>query len=218
MILYSLERIDNINNNNKKETGNILNLTLPIPPSINNDYIKPRAIISRGKPMAMMYETQQAKNYKKNAIKHIKRKVKEQGFKRIDSKFTVVEWTFFFPRTNMDTNNYYKCLLDAITESKEIWEDDNISQNRDKRIYYDSKNPRVELTIYYIAHIGIFDNERELELFKRFNCNKCKKGNKIGQKGGCSIYRKALENRMQDEIDIDFKTGVKTCNTIKEVV
>ena len=172
----------------------------------------------RGKPMAMMYETKLAKDYKRKIIKSLKQEVKKQNFTYQDDKFAIVEYTFFFPRTNMDTNNYYKCFVDAITESGVIWKDDNISMMRDNRIYYDSKNPRVELTIYYIAHIGIFDNERELELFKRFNCNKCKKGNKIGQKGGCSIYRKALENRMQDEIDIDFKTGVKTCNTIKEVV
>ena len=87
MILYSLERIDNINNNNKKETDNILKLTIPIPPSINNDYIKPRAMMAKGKPMAMMYETKLAKDYKKEIVNLIKQEVKKQNFTYQDDRF-----------------------------------------------------------------------------------------------------------------------------------
>ena len=190
-----------------------------MPPSINNDYMKPRAIIRGGKPMAMMYEDAKAKTYKKAIIKQVRQAVKEQNFEYEEDKFTIVEYVFFFPRTNMDTNNYYKCLIDALTESKVIWKDDNVSLMKDGRIYYDGKNPRLELKIYRTDHIGIFDDKEEFEGFKNTYCKNCTKGSKIGQKGGCSIYKKALESRIQDEIDMDFddgfKSGEKKCLAIK---
>ena len=112
----------------------------------------------------------------------------------------------------MDTNNYYKCFIDAITNCTNlIWKDDNITLMRDNRIYYDSNNPRVEVDIYYSDHIGIFDNQEDLDNFINNNCSQCKKGNKIGQNGGCSIYKKAMESRIQDEIDMKSKI----CRSIK---
>ena len=195
--------------------SNTLKLTVPIPPSINNDYIKPRAIIKYGKPMAMMYETKLAKDYKKKIVKQLKEEALKQDFTYEEDKFTVVEYVFFFPRTNMDTNNYYKCLVDAITESKKIWKDDNISLMRDQRVYYDSKNPRVELKIYRTDYIGIFDNQSDLDSFVNTNCDNCTKGSKIGQKGGCSVYKKTVEGRIQDDLEINFDTGEKVCAKIK---
>lgn len=98
-----------------------------------------------------------------------------------------------------------------MTEVKEsIWIDDNTTLMRDKNIFYNSKNPRVEVEIYYIDKIGIFDNKEKLDEFVLNNCSQCRKGNKIGQKGGCSIYKKALENRIQEEIDMNtMKCSVK---------
>lgn len=187
-----------------------------MPPSINNDYIKPRGMLKYrgGKPyaMAMMYETSTAKKYKAKVVKQVRQAVKDQGFIYNEGKFAIVEYVFYFPRTNMDTNNYYKCLVDAITESGVVWKDDNVSLMRDSRIYYDSVNPRVEIKIYYTDWIGIFDDRNELETFKNTYCNNCTRGNKIGLKGGCSVYKKALESRIQDEIDRD---GIKKCLAMK---
>lgn len=166
-----------------------------------------------GKPMAMMYEMKGAKDYKRQIVKKIKEEIKSQGFEKQLDKFTVLEWTFYFPRSNMDTNNYYKCFVDAVTEAKEeIWLDDNVSMMRDMNIFYDSKTPRVEVDIYYIDKIGIFDNQEQLNMFIENNCSQCKKGNKIGQKGGCSIYKRALENRIQEEISM----GDLTCLVRKD--
>lgn len=195
---------------------NVLTLTVDMPPSINNDYMKPSAIMRNGKPMAMMYEDAKAKTYKAKIVKEVRKAVKEQGFEYIEDVFTVVEYRFFFPRTNMDTNNYYKCLVDALTESKVIWKDDNVSLMKDKRIYYDSVNPRLELKIYRTEHIGIFDDKDEFEMFKSDYCSNCTKGAKIGLKGGCSVYKKALENRIQDSVEMNFGNGgVKECLAIK---
>lgn len=179
--------------------SNSLKLTIPIPPSINNDYMKPRAIMTHGKPMAMLYESKVAKDFKKSIVDMVKKEIKLQNFKTQLDKYTRIEWTWYFARVNQDTNNYYKCMIDALTECDMlIWRDDNISANNDKRIYYDSSNPRVELNIYYEDWIGVFDN---IELYNQFvfdNCNQCKRG----LKGNCSIHSKALENKIQEEIDI----------------
>jgi len=192
-----------------------LHITAPIPPSINNDYMKPRPFITtiKGKPSAMvtMYEMAGAKKYKKEIEKLVKQQIILQDFKVDLDKFVIVEWTFYFPRTNMDTNNFYKCFIDAITNCTNlIWQDDNKSLMRDNRIYYDSVNPRVEVDIYYSEHMGIFDNQEDFDEFINSNCSECKKGNKIGQKGGCSIYKNAMESRIQDDLKIDFD-GEKTC-------
>lgn len=181
--------------------NNVLYLTSDIPPSINNDYMKPRAIMKYGKPMTIMYESKVAKDYKKSFKAYLKREILKQGFIRKE-KYTVIEWTFYFARVNQDTNNYYKCLVDSITESGEIWEDDNLSLMRDVDIFYDSKNPRVELKVYYLDKIGVFKNKEELGKFVELNCSKCIRGNKLGQKGGCSIYKRMIENRIQEDIDL----------------
>lgn len=179
--------------------------------------MKPRPFIAHGKPMVTMYESKEAKDFKKKAVKIIKSAIVEQDFKISEHHFIHVDLTFYSPRTNMDTNNYYKTFIDAITESELIWKDDNISMIKDKRIYYDSKNPRIEVEIYPSQFIGIFDSTESLERFVSLFCSKCKKGNKIGKKGGCSIYKNALESRIQDDILIDLENDKIECLSIKSV-
>lgn len=62
------------------------------------------------------------------------------------------------------------------------------------RIYYDNKNPRIELKIYPSEFIGIFNNKEEHDKFIS-KCIKCKR-----YKRNCSILKKALEGRIQEEI------------------
>lgn len=210
------------------ENKNTLNLTIPIPPSINNGYLKPRAFMQYNPktkkmiPMAQMYETKEAKDFKRHCITLLKREVERKNFKPNSTKsFFFIEWTWFFKTVKNDTNNRLKVPIDSISEfgdkyeNLRIWEDDNLSMNIDKRIYYDTNNPRVELELYEAPFIGIFDNQEDLDNFISTYCNNCKKGNKIGQKGGCSIYKKATQSRIQEEIDINFETGEKICNKIK---
>lgn len=155
--------------------------------------------------MAMSYKTKEAKKYQKDFIEYVKKEVKNQNYtlKPNKTQHFYVDTVFYFDRIDKDSNNYYKCMLDAITETQLIWEDDNVVCERVNRIYYDSKNPRVELTIYPVDYIGIFDNKEQLENFES-NCNKCKK-----YKRNCSILQKAKEGRIQEEIN-DFR-----CNKFK---
>ena len=100
-------------------------------------------------------------------------------------------------RKEKESNNYYKCMLDAITDTQLIWIDDNVVCERINRIYYDSKNPRIELHIYPVDYIGIFDNISQLENFES-NCIGCSR-----YKRNCSILQKAKDGRVQEEI-VDF--------------
>lgn len=186
--------------------NNILKLTSPIPASVNH-YLGTRAIIKNGKPMAMIYETSEAKKYKKEFGKYIEEQVKLQNWIMPDNKTQHIycDCVFYFDRTDKDCNNYFKLLLDAITESECVWIDDNIVCERVNRIYYDSKNPRIELTIYPVEYIGIFDSKNDLESFE----NKCKTCQRY--KRNCSILRQAKEGRIQEE------TQGNTCLKYKEV-
>jgi len=173
-----------------------------------NHYLKPRGFIiyKNGKPVSQitMYETAEAKKYKKEFVKYIKEQVKIQGFETKLNKFqnTIVESVFYFPRIDMDANNTWKLLLDSITESGVVWVDDNTTLENARRIFYNPKNPRLELTIYYADYIGIFNNQEHLDSFISNNCINCKRH----KKNNCSIIKSAKEGRIQEEI-IDFICG-----------
>lgn len=183
----------------------VLKLTITDFVSVNH-YLAYRAIVKNGKPMAMSYKTQEAKDFQKKFEKHIKEQVSIQGWITDLNPFQhyYVDTYFYFPRIDMDANNYYKCSFDTITDTKLIWTDDNVACERVQRVLYDSSNPRIELEIYPVDYIGIFDNKEQLDCFE----DKCKTCNRY--KRNCSILKKAKEGRIQEEI-CDLK-----CNKYKE--
>lgn len=182
-----------------KIISQILKLVSPIPVSVNH-YLKPRGfIIWKGKkPVAQvsMYETAEAKKYKKEFIKYVKEQVKLQGWDIIPNKTQhfYIDCVFYFDRIDKDCNNYFKLLLDSITETQLIWQDDNVTLERVNGIYYDNKNPHIDITIYPVDYVGIFPTVEQLECFKA-NCIQCKRF-----KNNCSIFNKAIEGRIQEEI------------------
>ena len=152
--------------------------------------------MKNGKPMAMSYKTPEAIRYQKNFTRYVIRQVKEQKWplKPNKTQHFYVDCIFYFPRVDQDCNNYFKCMLDAITDSKKIWDDDNVVCERVNGIFYDSKNPRVEMIISPVDYIGIFNNISQLDEFES-NCIGCNR-----YKRNCSILQKAKEGRIQDEI------------------
>lgn len=183
-----------------------LNLISPIPPSVNH-YIGYRTVMKNGKPMAMSYKTSEATKYQKNFSKYVISEVKNQGYmlKPNDKQHFYIDAVFYFDRIDKDPNNYWKCLLDSITDTKLIWIDDNVTCERVQRIYYDSQNPRIELKIYPVDYIGIFDNAVQLEQFES-RCIGCTRYTR-----NCSLLNRAKEGRIQKEIH----NGV--CDKYKEV-
>ncbi len=170
-----------------------------------NHYLKPRCFIiyKGGKPIPQvtMYETKEAKQYKKKFIRYVKEQVKLQKWEKSENKFQkyYIDCTFYFPRIDMDGNNYYKIMFDSITESESVWIDDVQACERNQGIFYDSSNPRIELKIHPVDFVGIFPTINQLQEFKG-NCITCSRY----RDGKCVILVKAKEGRIQEEIK-DFK-------------
>lgn len=174
---------------------NKLYLVSPIPPSVNH-YLAYRAIIKNGKPMAMSYKTPDAVAYQKAFTKYVAEECARQGWTHAPDprQHFYVDTVFYFPKTDLDCNNYFKCMLDAITDAGTVWVDDNTVCERVMAIYYDSANPRIEITISPVDYIGIFEDRAHLEEFQS-RCVGCTRYTR-----NCSILRKAIEGRIQEEI------------------
>lgn len=172
-----------------------LHLISPIPPSVNH-YLAYRAIIKNGKPMAMSYKTPEAVAYQKAFKEYVEGECAKQGWadEPDPKQHFYVDTVFYFPKTDLDCNNYFKCILDAITDAGTVWADDNTVCERVMAIYYDSANPRIEITIRPVDYIGIFANRAHLDEFQA-RCIGCKRYTR-----NCSILRKAIEGRIQEEI------------------
>lgn len=175
--------------------GQNLIFTSPIPPSVNH-YLAYHTIMKNGKPMAMSYKTKEAKDYQKKIIQLIQEEVEKQEWKKSDNKFQhyYMDVVFYFPRVDMDANNYFKCLADAITDSELVWIDDTQLCERVMGIYYDNKNPRMEIEIKPVKYIGIFPEKDTYEQFI-CKCGTCKR-----YKRNCSILNKAKEGRISEDI------------------
>jgi len=179
---------------------NVLKLVSPIPESVNS-YLKPKvnSFKVKGKTVysVKMFEITSVKTYKKMFSEYVKREVKKQcwGLKPNKTQHFYIDCIFYFEKTNRDPNNYFKVLLDAITDSQAIWLDDNVTLERVNAIYYDKEKPRIEMTIYPVDYIGIFPTETEMMEFE----TQCKDCNRYGN--NCSILRKAKEGRIQEEIN-----------------
>lgn len=161
-----------------------------------NHYLSYRTVMKNGKPMAMSYKTKEAKAFQKEFDEYIREQIKIQNWNLEvnPAQHFYVDAVFYFPRLDMDANNYFKVSLDTITDTGLIWADDNVVCERVQRIYYDAKNPRIELMIYPVDYIGIFDNSTQLNQFED-KCKNCKRYSR-----NCSIFNKAKEGRIQEEI------------------
>lgn len=186
--------------------GSILKLVSPIPPSVNH-YMSYRGVMKNKKPLAVPYKTGEAKKYQSEFAKYVKQEAKKQGWQISDNKYQhyYVDAIFYFPRIDMDCNNYWKCMFDAITDSKAVWLDDTQACERVQAIYYSSTDPRIEIEIHPVDYIGVFKNSSQLEEFES-NCIGCSRYER-----NCSLLKKAKEGRIQEEINSN------NCACFKEV-
>ena len=161
-----------------------------------NHYLAYRTVTKNGRAMAMSYKTAEAKKFQKDFIEYVKKQATEQGWITDPDPMQhyYVDAVFYFPRIDMDTNNYWKVVFDAITDSGVVWVDDNMACERVVKFLYDSENPRIEYTIYKTDFTGIFDSQEYLYEFEN-KCKSCKR-----YKRNCSLLRKAKEGRVQEEI------------------
>lgn len=169
----------------------------PFPPSVNH-YLGYRAICKGKKGIVMPYTTAEAKKFKKEFIKYAKEQVKKQNWDKEQTrdKHYYMDCIFYFPRKDKDEQNYMKVLSDCLNEIAYI--DDKNILTRTHKVYYDTNDPRIELTIKPVEYVGIFPNQQQLHKFED-KCKTCKR-----YKRNCSILRKAKEGRIQKEIDSEF--------------
>ena len=173
-----------------------LHLTSPIPPSVNH-YLSYRSVPRNGRNMAMSYKTKEAKEYQKTFSEYVISECDKQGWTDDPdpAQHFYVDTIFYFPQIDLDANNYFKVMLDAITDTGRVWADDNVVCERVQAIYYTSEDPRIELNIHPVDYIGVFPDRAHLEEFES-RCVGCKR-----YKRNCSILRKAKEGRIQKETD-----------------
>ena len=175
--------------------GNVLKLVSDVPPSLNH-YLAYRGVMRGGKPMAMSYVTKQAQEYKRKFSEYVEQEIILQNWDVEPTKqlHFYVDAEFYFARVDQDANNYFKVLLDAITDTKKIWLDDNVVCERVQRILYDNKNPRIELTIRPVKYIGIFDDVSQYEQF----LNRCVGCTRYAR--NCSTLKNAILGKVQDGV------------------
>lgn len=168
-----------------------LKLISPIPPSVNH-YLGHKA---RGN-FVTVYVTKEGKEYKKKFAEYVRDEAVKQGWNWVldPKQHFYVDMIFYFDRTDMDAGNYDKCLLDALTDTQLVWEDDKVACPRVNRVYYDRVNPRIELEIYPVEYIGIFDNRWQLNCFTE-KCKTCARYTR-----NCSILNNAKDGIIQQEI------------------
>lgn len=181
--------------------NNRLYLTSPIPPSVNH-YLKYRAFKKGDKAFSTVFETKEAKMFKRRFICEINNAVHDQGFipDKDKMKHYYCDCLFYFDRVDKDPNNYFKLLLDAITESGSVWPDDNIVCERVNGIFYDRENPRIEMCIYPVQYVGIFKDSISFESFKG-NCSDCR----FYRSGACSILNESKKGHVRPEITDETK-------------
>lgn len=175
-----------------------IKFTCPLPPSVNA-YLGKRVAYNpiTHKSFVQVFETAEAKAFKKHMKKVIQRALIENNW-TTTGEFTHVECELiiYLSQKHRDTDNMFKCLLDSFTQSNLVY-DDSMIIPRVKNFYIDSKNPRVEVHLFESEKKGIFKNNNELEEFHSKNCHNC-----IRLSRNCSIKREALENRIREEINL----------------
>lgn len=178
------------------KSSKILKITSPIPPSVNH-YLSYR-VAGAGRKFVQAYKSSEAKTYEREFSKIANIAIKEQGWVTpAKYKLIVMECIFYFPRIDMDANNYFKMPCDVLTDCG-AWVDDNVVLPVTKRIYIDNGNPRLEMSIYESETIGIFEDEEHYKEFLKKNCLECKKNLST-----CTILRRVLENRIVSECSLE---------------
>ncbi|WP_256719520.1 hypothetical protein [Paenibacillus odorifer] len=188
-----------------------MQLTLPLPTSINDLYINQYVWSPKSKsrvPSGKRILSKEGEKVKAQIIKSAKKQIdyKLWDYEYTKDHFIYMDATIYFNRTGRDDNNIYKLNNDAL--EKIVYDNDSRILTRTQRILYDKENPRIELIFSCTEYIGIFDNQNCLNDFE-VKCKKCKR-----YKNNCSILKKAKEGRIQEEIiDFDCSSFKKLKNT-----
>lgn len=176
-----------------------LYLTVPLPTSLNKLYVnqyKFNPKTRKSEPTGARVLSAEGSKSKMLIQKDTRNQMKKQvwNFEYTKENFIYLDATIYFNRMGRDDNNLYKLLCDALEGI--VYDNDSRVLIRTQRIYYDTKEPRMELHIHPVEYIGIFDDQEMLDTFESV-CKTCSR-----YANNCSILLKAKEGRIQEEIDM----------------
>ncbi|ALA47884.1 putative crossover junction endodeoxyribonuclease RusA [Brevibacillus phage Sundance] len=175
-----------------------LKLTLPMPVSINKLYINEYQWDAR---LKMRVPT--GRRILSKEGRQVKAKIQGQARVQTENQDWDFDWTkenfvyqdavIFFARRGSDDNNIYKLLNDSLEGI--AYDNDSRVLVRTQHIVYDSKNPRIELTLVPVEFVGIFKNQEMLRDFQKV-CESCSRY----RKGSCSIIKNSIAGTVREEI------------------
>ncbi|MCR8994686.1 RusA family crossover junction endodeoxyribonuclease [Brevibacillus laterosporus] len=175
-----------------------LKLTLPMPVSINKLYINEYQWDAR---LKMRVPT--GRRILSKEGRQVKAKIQGQARVQTENQDWDFDWTkenfvyqdavIFFARRGSDDNNIYKLLNDSLEGI--AYDNDSRVLVRTQHIVYDSKSPRIELTLVPVEFIGIFKNQEMLRGFQKV-CESCSRY----RKGSCSIIKNSIAGTVREEI------------------
>lgn len=189
-----------------------LNVTVPLPTSINKLYINQYQY----NPMSKKREPT-GKRILSSEGRKVKAKIMGDARVQLEQQEWDYDWTkenylyqdavIYFTRRGSDDNNVYKLLNDSLEGI--LYDNDSRVLVRTQRIVYDASNPRIELTLTPVEFIGIFENKNALDSFESI-CQSCSKY----RKGSCSILKDSVKGNVRSE---DIGTiYMPSCNKYKK--
>lgn len=167
-----------------------------LPPS-NNKYLIPTATIKGGKAYPSVYESKESKEFKRVFKGYLTRLVKNKDWdiEQTAEGHWYLDCVFVQSRTNQDSNNFFKVLLDSMTGI--VFKDDKNILVRVQKVAYNSGNPRFYLALHKADYTGVFKNDNELKEFQD-SCQSCSRY----RNGSCSILKAIKENREVSELEL----------------
>lgn len=189
-----------------------LNVTVPLPTSINKLYINQyqyNPISKRREPTGKRILSTEGRKVKAKIMGDARVQLEQQewDYDWTKENYLYQDAVIYFTRRGSDDNNVYKLLNDSLEGI--LYDNDSRVLVRTQRIVYDASNPRIELTLTPVEFIGIFENKDALELFES-NCQSCSKY----RKGGCSILKDSVKGTVRSE---DIGTiYMPSCNKYKK--
>lgn len=186
-----------------------LQLTLPVPTSLNKLYISEY----KWNPVKRMRTPTGRRILSPEGVKS-KNSIQAEARVQMKGQWWDYEWTktnyiyldtvIYFARKGTDDNNIYKLLCDALESI--CYDNDSRVLIRTQKIMYDTKNPRVEVTMKPVDYVGVFDSIGEASEFE-LNCKTCSRY----LNGRCSILNDSLDFRVREELDANRK-----CSSYKQ--
>ena len=174
-----------------------------LPPSVNN-YLKPSVETRGGRSFVHMYESIEAKDFKKMFREKLRREVKRQAWDiSITGKWQwACDISIIQTRQNADSHNYHKILIDSMQGIVFI-NDSNVQINTPRVFIGNSNKQGFKVVFRQTENRGLFDNESLMNQ-QTSRCLSCR----YYQEGRCSVMKFILESRLTG--DFDHKNQVCT--------